>query len=127
MSDDQQDKLPCEGCPDPGMPCLGCPAQDEPQDEPDMDYEQAALALRKFMCCPAGREFVAARLIRPFRMDEEYRGEGERAATERIVRWLRERPMTCPCKRDGGEVCQFSDPMDNDELAYAIERGEHNE
>lgn len=35
MSDrDQQDELPCEGCPDPGMPCLGCPAVDQRDEQP---------------------------------------------------------------------------------------------
>lgn len=52
-------------------------------------------------------------------------GVGERRERAAIAKWLRSCPTTCECKENGGEACRFSDPMSNDELADAIEKGEH--
>ena len=60
---------------------------------------------------------------------EQGSAEGERRATERIVAWLRgepERLVACDGHRHaGGKPCFVLSPMPADELADAIERGEH--
>lgn len=44
---------------------------------------EAIRVLRRAMCAPFGRGLVMHGLLRPFRMDDELRAEGERAATKR--------------------------------------------
>lgn len=51
---------------------------------------------------------------------DQARAEGERAATERIMKWLRENPSLRPTQSQGWE----SDGI-RESVADAIERGEH--
>jgi hypothetical protein len=48
--------------------------------------------------------------------------DGYDAAVREIVAWLRTCPQTCDC---GYKDCHFTNTMTVDELADAIERGEH--
>lgn len=124
---DQQ--LPCEGCPDPGMPCLGCPAVDEQATTEGMWFH---LQHARWQMNPSSLRDQIDHAIRAKFGQNEVPGvspmpprtfaEGERAATERILKWLR---VEYAKQMNVAIDNRTTITEDWEDAADAIERGEH--